>query len=166
MARPPTIVLRYLKLPDKLERGRFNEYGQRVGDNQPASLVLYDLPGGGFPPWQVWGVFDKPLAPGQSGYLIFTNVKGQAVPGGAFTEWDASRSEPTFTDKLLGIYSVQRAPGRARIIGRNDSGEPVHAAAGLLFVGPPEPAAPAEAQPAAKTTPTAETRRSKPRRSQ
>ena len=139
MARPPSAVLRYLKLPDNLERGRFDEYGHPVADGQPASLVLYPLPGGPFPPWQVWGVFDRPLDPSQYGYLIYTNVPGQAVPGGAFTEWDATRSSPTFSDQLLTVYSVQRAPGSARIIGCNESREPVHAAAGLLFVAPPQP---------------------------
>jgi len=173
MARPPTVVLRYLKLPDKLERGRFNEYGQRVGDGQPASVVLYDLPGGPFPPWQVWGVFDRPLKVGQHGYLIFTNVPGQAVPGGAFTEWDDRQSEPTFTDKLLSIYSVQRAPGSARIIGCNESEEPVRAAAGLLFVAPPSGPPPSGPSPSASPPqpsgpPPAprqrETKRSTPRR--
>lgn len=169
MARPPSVVLRYLKLPDKLERGRFNEYGQRVGDAEPASVVLYDLPGGPFPPWQVWGVFDRPLEAGQYGYLIFTNVPGRAVPGGAFTEWDEAQSEPTFTDKLLSIYSVQRAPESARIIGRNESAEPVHAAAGLLFVSPPPgpPAAgppPSAPTPASGPSPEEEGKRSTPRR--
>jgi hypothetical protein len=133
----PRVVLRYIKLPDKLEKGRFNEYGHKVGDNEPASLVLYSLPGGDFPPWQCWGVFDRPLEPGQYGFLIFTNVPGHAVPGGAFTEWNREQSSPFFTNKLLVLYSVQRAPGRARIIGRNDADRSVEAAAGLLFVVPP-----------------------------
>jgi hypothetical protein len=154
MARPPSAVLRYLKLPDNLEKGRYDEYGHPVADDQPASLVLYALPGAPpdntFAPLQVWGVFDRPLEPSQYGYLIFTNVPGQGVPGGAFTEWDPMQSSPTFTDQLLTVYSVQRAPGSARIIGCNESREPVHAAAGLLFVAPPQPpgATPAEAPPA------------------
>jgi len=134
----PEVVLRYIKLPDKLEDGRFDEFGHPVGDGQPASLVLHSLPGGP-PPWQVWGVFDKDLEPGQYGYLIFTNVPGQAVPGGAFTEWHRKKSVPFFDDeRLMVLYSVQRANGRARIIGRNASRRRVSAAAGLLFVAPPE----------------------------
>jgi hypothetical protein len=131
----PAAILRYVKLPDKLEAGNYDEYGYKVAAGVPASLALYPLPGG---PWQCWGVFDKCLEPGQYGYLIFTNVKGYDTASGAFTEWDRSQSEPFFTDKLLTIYSVQRAPGKARIIGRNESGHRVEAAAGLLFVPPPE----------------------------
>lgn len=166
MARPPSVVLRYLKLPDPPARGRFNEYGEPVDDTQPASVVLYDLPGKP-EPWQAWGVFDRPLEAGQYGYLIFTNVPGQAVPGGAFTEWDEMQSEPFFTDKLMSIYSVQRAPGSARIIGRNDSGEAAHAAAGLLFVVPPSGQAPSGQAPegAPPEAPEAENRRNPPRRS-
>jgi hypothetical protein len=129
-------VLRYVKLPDKLENGRFDEFGRMLGENEPAALTLSSLPGG---PWQCWGALGQSLEPGQYGYVIFTNVKGQAAPGGAFTEWNCDQSTPYFTDRLLRIFSVQRAPGLARIIGRNDSGESVDAAAGLLFVPPPEP---------------------------
>lgn len=133
----PSVVLRYVKLPDQLADGRFDEYGNAVGPNQPASVVLHQLPGG---PWQCWGVFDRELEPGQYGYLTFLNVPGQGVPGGAFTEWRRKNSTPYFDDRrLMVLYSVQRAEGAARIIGRNGSGERVGAAAGLLFVAPPSP---------------------------
>jgi hypothetical protein len=133
----PEVVLRYVKLPDKLENGKFDQYGHKVADDQPASVVLNSLPGMP-PPWQCWGVFDRDLEPGQYGYLIFTNVPGQAVPGGAFTEWHRKKSLPYFDDqRLMVIYSVQRANGSARIIGRNASDQRVAAAAGLLFVAPP-----------------------------
>ncbi|HSS52154.1 MAG TPA: hypothetical protein VLX28_24695, partial [Thermoanaerobaculia bacterium] len=119
--------------------------------------VLNQLPGG---PWQCWGVFDRELEAGQYGYLTFTNVPGQAVPGGAFTEWDRKASEPYFDDRrLMVLYSVQRAEGAARIIGRNSSGERVGAAAGLLFVAPPPavepppPVAPSPAPPAPPAPP-------------
>lgn len=134
-AAPPSAVVRYVRLPDKLESGAFDEYGHKTDGSKPAALTLSPLPGG---PWQCWGVFDRSLEPGQYGFLIFTNVKGQAAPGGAFTEWDREQSAPFFTDRLLRIFSVQRAPGKARIIGRNESPERVEAAAGLLFVPPPE----------------------------
>jgi hypothetical protein len=132
----PEIVLQYIKLPDKLENGNYDSLGQKVGPNEPASLTLYMLPGGPFPPWQCWGVFKGDLAPGQYGSLAFLNVPGSAVPGGAFTEWDRRKNEPSFTDKLMVLYSVSRGTGVARIIGRNDSAHPVAVAAGLLFVGP------------------------------
>jgi hypothetical protein len=136
----PSVVLRYVKLPDNLADGKFDEYGNAVGPNQPASVVLHQLPGG---PWQCWGVFDHELEPGQYGYLTFFNVPGQAVPGGAFTEWSRKASTPYFDDhRLMVLYSVQRAQGAARIIGRNSSGERVGAAAGLLFVAPPSPVEP------------------------
>jgi hypothetical protein len=131
----PAAIIRYVRLPDKLENGNFDEFGRKLGGKEPAALSLYELPGG---PWQCWGVFDKGLEPGQYGFLVFDNVKGQAAPGGAFTEWNREESLPFFTERLLRIFSVQRAPGRARIIGRNDSRESVAAAAGLLFVPPPE----------------------------
>lgn len=161
MPRPPD-VLRYLKLPDKLASGFFDEYGHQVGAGGRPSVVLFSLPGDP-PPWQCWGVFEKDLEPGQRGFLIFTNVPGQAVPGGAFTEWDRKSSTPFFTaDRLMLLYSVQRSLGAARIIGRNDSGTRTAAAAGLLFVAPAAPAgaagataspAPAVAAPAAAGSP-------------
>src|SRR6267142_2447387 len=117
----PSVVLRYVKLPDTLEEGRFDELGHRVGPDQPASLVLHPLPGG---PWQCWGVFDEELEPGQYGFLTFTNVPGQAVPGGAFTEWQRKDSLPYFDDRrLMLLFSVQRAEGSARIVGRNSSAD-------------------------------------------
>lgn len=136
-ARPQT-VLRYLHLPKRLADGTYDANGRRVSatkDPGAVRLVLHSLPGGP-KPWQVWGVIDEDLAPGQFGQVVFLGVDGSAVPGGAFTEWDRRTATPFFTDRLLTIYSVSRGVGRARVMGRNDARRPVSAAAGLLFVPP------------------------------
>ncbi|HYL05298.1 MAG TPA: hypothetical protein VE075_04625, partial [Thermoanaerobaculia bacterium] len=153
MAIPPDVFC-YIKLPDKLQNGAYDQFGNKVAPGAPARLVLNELPNPVAPPWQCWGVFDQPLAAGQYGFLIFTNVPGEATPGAAFTEWNATANTPDFAeDRLLVLYSVQRARGAARIIGRNDSTKPVRAAAGLLFV--PPHAAPAQQAPASAGAPGA-----------
>ncbi len=158
MAQPPD-VLCYIKLPDKLENGSYDQFGNKASPGVPTRLVLNELPNPVAPPWQCWGVFDQPLAAGQYGFMIFTNVPGEATPGAAFTEWNPKTATPDFADdRLLVLYSVQRARGAARVIGRNDSAKPVHAAAGMLFVPPPagqgqgQTAAAAPAAPAAPAT--------------
>jgi hypothetical protein len=136
MPRPPD-VLCYVKLPDKLENGFYDQFGQPVADGARPRLVLHALPPESAPPIQCWGVFERRLEPDQYGFLIFTNVPGQTVPGGAFTEWDEAASTPTFAeDRLMVLYSTQRALGAARVVGRNAAEQPVAAAAGLLFVAP------------------------------
>lgn len=136
----PTVVLQYLSLPADLEEGQYDAEGRRVeGDPERVRLVLHRLPGEPNP-WQCWGVVDPPLEPGQTAQVVFFNVAGSAVPGGAFTEWDRRTAEPYFTRALLTVRSVSRGVGRARIVGRNDSARRVSAAAGLLFVAPLETA--------------------------
>lgn len=134
MARP-RYLLRYVKLPDRLENGNYDRFGNKVDDPRDTAVVLHALPGG---PWQCWGVFDRELERGEYGALSFSNVPGDAVPGGAFTEWDRARAEPEFDERrLLVLYSVQRSLDGARIIGRNESDRRVAAAAAVLFVPPP-----------------------------
>jgi len=133
-------LLRYLALPAKLENGQYDALGNKVpaGQEDQVRLVLHELPGNPSP-WQCWGVVEGRLQPGQDAQVIFFNVEGSAVPGGAFTEWNRKTATPTFSESLLSLQSVSRGVGRARIVGRNDSSKAVRAAAGLLFVPPLKP---------------------------
>lgn len=80
-SRPaPPSVTGYLRLPDKIEPGRYNAMGQPDPDG---NLFL----GMGSGIVHIWGAFTEPLRPGQRGDMTFTNVPGTYAVTGNFSEW-------------------------------------------------------------------------------
>ena len=75
----PTIV-EQLRLPDRIAAGRYNSHGELdLGGN------LFIGIGSGI--CHIWGVFSRPLVPGQRAQMDFTNVPGSYPVTGAFSEW-------------------------------------------------------------------------------
>src|SRR5437868_5248148 len=91
----PAVIVDYVRLPDKLEAGAYNVYGDEVGSqgtagddpNESRVRVVIELS----PPapiYHIWGVFSDDLEPGQEGAMNFLNLPGDLPVAGAFTEWD------------------------------------------------------------------------------
>ena len=64
--------------------------------------------------------------------MVFTNLPGTFLLGVSFGEWDDDRDEPTISDALMTLGSVQRGNGIARIIGRNTYAEELSCAIGVV----------------------------------
>src|SRR2546423_11621812 len=76
----PAVIVDYVRLPDKLEAGDYNVYGEKVGaqgiagddTNESRVRVVIELS----PPapiYHIWGVFGNDLEPGQEGAMNFLN---------------------------------------------------------------------------------------------
>jgi hypothetical protein len=140
VASENSMIVDYVRLPDKLEAGAYNVYGDNVGPqptagddpNESTVRVIIELS----PPapiYHIWGVFGVDLKPGQEGAMNFLNLPGDLPVAGAFTEWSRDRNVPVISDDTLLVRtSVQRAAGLVRIIGRNDSDRSVSIAAGVV----------------------------------
>jgi hypothetical protein len=137
----PAVVFSYVRVPDKLEAGSFNVYGEKISGQPNAggdaaasrvSIVINLSPPA--PIYHLWGIFSDALKPGQEGVMVFLNLPGDLPMAGAFTEWDPEVNVPVLAnDSLLTIVSVQRAAGVGRVIGRNEAARDVTAAGGIVI---------------------------------
>lgn len=114
-----------------LEPGLYDGFGRKLGtlgETHPGARIVIQFAGVTF----VWGVFSRRLEPGQEGWLTLSNVPGVMPITPFFNEWDRKRSEPRLGDALLPLLSSERGRDTARVAGRNDGDDDVHAAAGLI----------------------------------
>lgn len=125
-------VVDYVRLPDELEIGLYDQFGNPLPDSAvPARLVVDLTPPA--PIYHFWAVFARPIAPGTVGIMTFLNLPGDLPASGAFTEWDRGENVPVLRDAVLTRMSVQRGTGAARVAARNDSPDPRVCAAGIVI---------------------------------
>jgi len=117
-------LVEYIQFPDQIRTGRYDAFGRRsVRANLYISVKDTSF---------IWGVFTKPLKPGQLGELNFTNVPGTFLIGVSFNEWDPFEHAPKLGEARFALISIQRAPNRIRAIGRNLHHHETHAAVGIV----------------------------------
>lgn len=114
----------HIRFPDTITTGRYDA----SGNPDPDGRLLITARGTAF----AWARFSRPLASGEEGEMVFTNLPGTFLLGVSMGEWDDERDEPTISDALVTLGSVQRGNGIARVIGRNTYDEELSCAIGIV----------------------------------
>lgn len=123
--RPAAHTVReYVRFPDTITTGRYDTRGRP----DPGGRLLITARGTAFS----WCRFDRPLAPGQEGEMVFLNLPGTFLLGVSFTEWNPALEEPSISDALFTLISVQRGNGIGRVVGRNTHDAELQAAVGIV----------------------------------
>lgn len=123
-AHPPS-RREYVSLPSDITTGRYDFKGRP----DPDGNLLITTRGTAF----TWAVFPERLAAGQEGEMVFVNLPGTFLLGASFTEWNPAAGEPTVSDALFTLTSVERGRGVARVVGRNTHGGDLWAAVGIVI---------------------------------
>jgi hypothetical protein len=118
------MLAEYIQFPEQIRTGRYDAFGRRSARGN-LFITVKDTS-------FIWGAFTQPLKPGQLGSLTFTNVPGTFLIGVSFNEWDPFDHAPKITDAHFALISIQRAPERVRVIGRNMHHLETAAAAGIV----------------------------------
>lgn len=99
----PVTVARSVRLPDRIEPGRYNAVGQA----DPGGNVFIGV-GSGIV--HIWATFPGGLAPGQRGDMTFLNAPGSYAVTGNFTAWSPGPAGPSPHAEMHKEFGEPRGP--------------------------------------------------------
>ena len=158
--KPTTVHSDWVKLPDLkdlnideytafmgpgqqwLEPGYYDQDGNLLGDKNDKEKPLERLRKPAPPETRlvieyagvnlVWGVFERQLAPGERGDMLFKNTPGSGPITPFFNEWDTVGHLPRVADAFFALVASMRGKQIAKIAGVNTHNSHRWAAAGMI----------------------------------